>query len=229
MSLFLKRQLYCCVMKSRCQKAFQRLEKKLRKIAQRRCSLTLPELICSPLPTLMLHVLSLCFNSRAQSLGAPACAVRTHPPLPPHRHVTSGEPLPSSGKFPLVQLAANSPSFWGEVASQMWRETHLKEWSVRHSQAQEMHSRDAHRALATRALPAVLPAPHMGFRQPPQQRSSSSSLLCKHSRGQGRSQDSPTKRKGLAPHRMYRSRLALASGSITGLHRWVTSSFFKSV
>lgn len=27
MSLFLKRQLYCCVMKSRCQKVFQRLEK----------------------------------------------------------------------------------------------------------------------------------------------------------------------------------------------------------
>lgn len=147
-------------------------------------------------------MLSLGFNLRAGSLGAPACAVWAHPPLPPHMHVTSGESLPSSGKFPLVQLAANSPSFWGVTASQMGRETRLR---IK-CEAQPSPG-DAQRGcpVGKGALPPALLALYVAFGQ----RSSSSSLLRKHSRGQGRSQDSPTKRNGLDPHRMYGSGLGL--------------------
>jgi len=51
MSLFLKRQLYCCVMKSRCQKVFQRHEKSLGKTAWKLRSLALPELLWRPAQT----------------------------------------------------------------------------------------------------------------------------------------------------------------------------------
>lgn len=58
-------------MKSRCQKGFQRLSEKknLRKTAL--LSLTLPELLQPPSKH-DIHVLSLCFNLGARSLGAPA-------------------------------------------------------------------------------------------------------------------------------------------------------------
>lgn len=229
MSLFLKRQLYCCVMKSRCQKVFQRLgkKKKLRKIAQRLRSLTLPELPESPLQTLTLNVLSLRFNWRARSLGPPACVVSAHPPLSAaqarHKPGISSQQreisLSTTGsEQPVLPRGNREPDGKGSASQKR---------GARHNRAQQMRSGDARRAPGTGALPAAPPT--RGSGQPPRQRSSSSSLLRERSGGRGRSQDSPTERKGLDPHRMYPSRLALASGSITGLHRRVTGSGFLRV
>lgn len=128
MSLFLKRQLYCCVTRSRCQKVFQRLEKNLRKPAQRLHSLAEPEPLVSPTNAVATCVVN---------FALPACAVCSHPPLPSHRPVRSRESLPSSGEFPLWQQTARPPE--GESPARCAGK-HLTAQGVRHRQAQAMRS-----------------------------------------------------------------------------------------